>query len=408
MFRPLMDALVRVEKRYAIGLLSLFLGVIGIYITLEEKRTELTLDIAGETNVLDVRAPMRSLSITYQGVNIAEKNLGLRILTIRLENTGEHDITQSLYDTDDVFGFIVTPGRVVETPRIVSSNSEYVARKLGPKIRGNDTIALSKVIFDRGAYAVLEVRVLHARGTNPTVVPIGKVAGVKQILVTRSWARNRQPGVFAHAFAGDIRVQAVRLISYTLGGVLILIIFVIIPSVIISEWSSGRARIRRRREIEPILQSRVSEPKLRQILSDLYEWHGSRPLIALSSALADEKALRRVSERLRQALTEPDAQRLVNDHGPIPSHIHVADGVRYPKPADTSIWRLIRADLAYLPASGSVEFRPGVVSGVQQAVVGIMDAGLIDKNKAGLLQYSLGKPQEATEHFHDPLSGGSS
>ena len=89
-------------------------------------------EIIRETHVLDVKRPLEGQSIVFRGQNVQEHNLNLRIVTINIENSGETDILQSHYDSDDDWGIHITGGEVIEA-RLVDTNDEYLRTKIVPR-----------------------------------------------------------------------------------------------------------------------------------------------------------------------------------------------------------------------------------------------------------------------------------
>src|SRR5664279_1508531 len=85
----------RLERRYAWSFLGFVVGVFGIalgILALRERRPEITFSFVAESNVLDVHTPVSALDVLYRGKNIQKLGLNLRIITVRIENTGAVDI----------------------------------------------------------------------------------------------------------------------------------------------------------------------------------------------------------------------------------------------------------------------------------------------------------------------------
>ena len=101
--------------------LALFFGISG----LREPSPKMTYEILRETDVLDVRTPLKDLQITFQNDDIQAENLNLRIYAMRVTNNGETDILQTQYDQDQIWGLQVVDGRIIES-RIIQSSSEYL------------------------------------------------------------------------------------------------------------------------------------------------------------------------------------------------------------------------------------------------------------------------------------------
>ena len=147
-----------------------FIGVIialisvafAIYSWVYGRQPNISFEITNEANVLDVHKPLKDLNISFQGEDIQEKNLNLRILTIRIENTGRENILQNHYDLHDIWGFQVMDGKIIEI-RLMDTNSEYLKENLSPRLLKEDTVQFIKTIFEKGKFFTLEALILHTR-----------------------------------------------------------------------------------------------------------------------------------------------------------------------------------------------------------------------------------------------------
>ena len=83
----------RIERKYAWGfigfVLTIIFGAFGLYSIFHEKQPSVLFDITSEANVLDVRQPLKDVAISFEGQDIQQKNLNIRIFTVRVENNGE-------------------------------------------------------------------------------------------------------------------------------------------------------------------------------------------------------------------------------------------------------------------------------------------------------------------------------
>jgi hypothetical protein len=57
--------------------LSLLIGLVALYYTVRRTRTNLVVDVTSESNVMDVRTPIKDLSILSQGQDIQKQNSNL-------------------------------------------------------------------------------------------------------------------------------------------------------------------------------------------------------------------------------------------------------------------------------------------------------------------------------------------
>ena len=94
--------------------ISMIFGFFGLYSIFHENKPNISFKITNEANILDLHKPLEELSISFQGEDIQKKNLNLRILTIKIENDGKVNILQNFYDSEDIWGFQVKNGKIIE------------------------------------------------------------------------------------------------------------------------------------------------------------------------------------------------------------------------------------------------------------------------------------------------------
>jgi len=116
---------------------------------------------------------VKNLAVLFQGRDIQQENLNLKILTVQIVNQGEVNILETYFDSRNPWGLQVQGGRLIEA-RIIGSNSRYLNENLQPKIIDNKYVTLEKVIFDRGKYVTLELLVLHAKDAEPRVIALAR------------------------------------------------------------------------------------------------------------------------------------------------------------------------------------------------------------------------------------------
>ena len=191
-------------------IIALLFGIFAVY-TFYAEDPNITFDIVNDANVLDVHKPLSELNIYFQGEDIQQKNLNLRIISVKIENTGNVDILQNFYDENVIFGLQIDGGHIIES-RLIFSNSDYLTSNLNLKIV-NNTIEFSKPILEKNKYFIVEILVLHDKDKGPTIAPLGKIAGIESIDVTKSYTERQT--FFDDVFSGSSLIQSVRLVVYT-------------------------------------------------------------------------------------------------------------------------------------------------------------------------------------------------
>lgn len=285
----------RVDIRIVIAVIGVLLTGFGLYLTLSVDKPNISLVVINDTNVLDVHEPVKDLTIEFQGEDIQKENLNLRIITLKIVNDGELDILQSHYDMNDTWGIKVTGGEIIEV-RLVESNSEYIKSNLDPRlVKDEGLIELEKIIFDRGKYFVLEILVLHEKQEIPTILPLGKIAGIEEIKVSELASESEEVTFFKEAFSGGAGVQFARTVSY-----FFVFIGLIGLALLISFGLSGINKLRiknsRRNEFRKFVkgtggQVRSQYEKQLNVLSAIYEIAGNYSLEKTKYLIEDVKRI---------------------------------------------------------------------------------------------------------------------
>ena len=223
-----------------VGVVIALLSVIFAVYVFYSEDLNVTFDIVNDANVLDVHKPLSELNIYFQGEDIQQKNLNLRIISVKVENTGNVDILQNFYDENVIFGLQIDDGHIIEL-RLIDSNSEYLISNLNLKIV-NNTVEFSKPILEKNKYFIVEILVLHDKNKGVTIVPLGKIAGIERMDVTKSYTERQT--FFDAVLSGSPLVQSVRLIVYTILAFIGLFIIVVVVGII--EYLKERLRRHKR------------------------------------------------------------------------------------------------------------------------------------------------------------------
>jgi len=274
--------------------LGLVIGLISIYLQFRGTRTHMSMDVAAESNVLDVKHPIPDLSIFFQGRDIEEEKSNLKILTVRVVNDGESNIHEDDFDSRMPFGLRIDGGRVIRV-QVIGANSDYLSENVHPKVEGENQIEIDKVIFDKGKFVSLEILVLHPKSSNPQLIPMGKIAGIEQIAITNSFQDHEQKSFIDQIFSGPAAVQVPRAIVYSVLSLIIIIIVGFAIAGVASIPSKWRKRMRRQiAKLIPELEPLELERK-RKIIEKIYVDYGSEGLNFARETVNDETALKRMT-----------------------------------------------------------------------------------------------------------------
>jgi hypothetical protein len=135
------------ELNLLIGIAGVLIGIYGIWFY--HPRPALVFDTLSDTKVLDVHAPLGKLDIVYGGESLKATNRELRLIVIRISNSGSADIGKGSFDADNPLGLRVSSGTVLEPPTL-SASTEYLRRNARLLSSGADSVFFKPVILESG------------------------------------------------------------------------------------------------------------------------------------------------------------------------------------------------------------------------------------------------------------------
>lgn len=269
------------------------IGLAGASVTIyafffQEKQINLQYEIMANSNVLDVKADISKLDIIYGGSSLKDKNENLRIINLKVVNTGSEHILNTFYDDNDPLGFRVNEGAIIEIPEVLDASNEYLRKNIVISVDSLNRVKFSKVIFESNEFFILKLLVLHKSYSNPTITSLGKVAGIKGIDVVNKIEFLEKQSFFKEVFGGNTLVQVAKAFSYFLIAVLA-IIGVVGISVAISNLKDKR---KRRKILATFLAESDNEfSRMDDVIFERYKKDGAQIIRIICDLLNAEKKL---------------------------------------------------------------------------------------------------------------------
>jgi len=300
---PQESALSRIERGVPWSFLGVLMAVaIAIptaYFWLHEPLVHLRYEVVRSTNVLDINERVEELAILFSGEDLYAKGLNLCVYTVRIANDGETDVLQSQFDQDEPWGLEVTRATLVRASLVGASNA-YLERKAKPRVGTGGLVQLPYCHMEQGEHMDLELLLLHKRGDQPHLTPVGKVAGIGSLGPVVRRSETKRPGVLAEAFSGSTPIQVLRAAVYFVGSI-VLVVLLLWLGATSAERHERRLRVRR---MERLAAARSGMPEAWGAIADeigeLYMSGEGRALLALRWYLADDEAVRWAVEEARQ------------------------------------------------------------------------------------------------------------
>ena len=287
----------------AFGVLGISLTAMSIFLTLREPETRVTFEIISATDVLDLRRSLKDLRIEFRGQDLQEQDLNLKVVKINVANVGETHIRAGDYSNID-WGIRVVGGQVIEA-KVDRSNVANVISTNDLRYIGSDTIGFPKIVFDKRDAFAIELLLLHPNDAEPDIVPIGKIAGVKNFDLKAPPLPGQAVGFVGQAFGGSSSVLAVRSGGYFFGSIIIFfaIVFGLLGAATMLD--SVKARLRRKRVLQTEAIKQIDRVSIRDSLIDLYGSTGLSGLRRLSDIMHCRAAMAVVPLAQGQTLCRP-------------------------------------------------------------------------------------------------------
>lgn len=302
-FRKMFDSL---ASRTFLALLGVVGTIITVYAFLQEKKVDLRYEIVANTNVLDFNADISKLEVTYDSTNLKQTKENLRIYTIRIINKGDQNIIKEYYDENEPIGIKISSGKIIEQPQLIQTSNDYLARNVKFTNLQNDKVNFSQVILEQGEYFTIKLLVLHKTGSIPNILSFGKIAGQKKIDVVNSIDAKKDDSFLIKAFSGNFWVQLLRLFSYLLGAVLIIII-IVTTSEKIDDVRNKNRRIRRIEEFKNLKSYEYT--RMDDAIFDRYKANDSHSFQRMKYLLKNEDELNKNYQILKEKLRSKEFRR---------------------------------------------------------------------------------------------------
>jgi hypothetical protein len=278
-----------IEKRFAWSFLGFVLAVIfgGIALYTEFFRNSnpaITYRILANTRILDVKEDVGGLAIVYNSEDIRKSHKTLSVLTLRVGNEGRSAILKNSYDSASPLGFALNSGEIIKG-EVIDASTPYLRTNAKLTITDPKVGEFAEVIIEPREWFTVKCLVLNPEDTALSVIPQGKVAGAKSVILIDQLPSEAEDSFLTKVVAGSVWVQVVRVPVYLLGFVLA-VVLVFAPIAVVS----NRMDVRYRRKIISQFKT-YSGSKYDALNGPVYEFYmkyGLPPLVRLRQIVVDD------------------------------------------------------------------------------------------------------------------------
>lgn len=287
------DSFDKISSNLLVKVFVTLLGIAGAVVTIytaffQEETVNVQYVITANANVLDINANISKLDIIYDSTSLKQKNENLKILNIKVINTGEADVLKNYFDENEPLGFEISNGEIIEQPELIETSSDYISKNLKIRYPNHKQAIFSQVILESEEYFVVKVLILHKNEETPEVLPIGKIAGQKEIgIINASEVKEERP-FLVETFFGNIWIQIVRLIAYFI----FIVILVIIMISVSEKLNDIRTDKRRKKNVKNFKeQTDYDHNRMNDAIFDRYLRHGSESFRTMRNLVTNEREL---------------------------------------------------------------------------------------------------------------------
>lgn len=301
-----------------VGLISAVLGIYAFFF--QEKKMEIVYELLTNTNVIDLKADLSKLDITYDGKSLKSSNKSLRIISLKVKNSGNVSVLKTFYDDLDPLGITIEKGKIIEKPELIATSSGYIKRNLRIDFDSIGNLTFNDIILEPNDFYTVKLLVLCSNGIIPNFISIGKIAGLKEIpIVSFVPGAKKEPSFFERTFSGDILTQVTRIFSYAF--ILGLIMGAIIRGII--SISDARDKRKKKATIKEFKQtSTYNYDQLDEIIFTSYEEASYYTLTRYYSLLEDEEVLNKIYRKWIDMFRDKDVGNV--------RHLISSENQRYP------------------------------------------------------------------------------
>ena len=302
-----------IEKKYPLTCLGLVLAPIlailsSIYAPyFWDRNPQVKYTVNSILGVYDVREEVGKLDIIYDGINIREKKQMLSLISLNVSNVGHKHLTKALYDKNDPLGFSLNGAMLLKAEIIEASNS-YFFKNLSISLESKKMAHFSPVIIDSGEWFSVKILALHNENESPQILPLGKIAGVKEIELI-PWSKEAYKTPFwKEVIRGDIFIHLTRAVCYFLA----LILIGIIIGSLIGKLSAVASKRKRKRHLHDFMKlSDISFKQEDDFIFETYINRGEMYLVRVTNLLSSKKALENAINTYSEYMEKEDFDAII-------------------------------------------------------------------------------------------------
>lgn len=235
------------DKNFSWSFMGFLVGIIGIgfavyTIYFYQEKPNIEYYQLTNTSVLDLKENVTKLDVIYDSTSIKKNRQSLRVVTIKIFNSGNEDLGPLHYDKTVPLGLKTKGGVIVETPQIIETSNEYIYERLKINWLSENEISFSQLIINQNESFTLKLLILTQENIIPELSATGYITGLGKPILRTDFNKPEEKSFLARVFKGNFLIHIVRSVLY-------FVIFVIsLIAIFISVITLSESRNKRKRK----------------------------------------------------------------------------------------------------------------------------------------------------------------
>lgn len=173
------------DSRFSWSFFSFLIAIISIgyavYVDhFKEEKPKVVFDILSNTQVLSVKEDINKLDIIYDGQNLKEQKKNLILLTIRISNEGNEDISEEDFYSQIPFGLKINSGKIAESPFLIDASNKFLKSNLILSHDSLNNVSINKLPINKEQYFTIKILTICSDSTMPSITPMGNISGINE------------------------------------------------------------------------------------------------------------------------------------------------------------------------------------------------------------------------------------
>lgn len=218
----------------------------GLYQAFHVKNPKLQYEVVSQVNIVNKTEDMSSIRLLVDSIDVLATDKNISYFVLKVSNTGNQHLRENDYDSGR-FGLQINGGEIMQEPLLYHACNSHIEERFYDQLltSTDNLIEIPRISLDIDDWYTISFSVIHDNSVNPTFDSVGKVIGQRDIQILSSHSDENEESIWRLLFKGNLMVNVLRLLVFTVIGLLIAVFFAFIATTLsdmLIERQFARAR----------------------------------------------------------------------------------------------------------------------------------------------------------------------